>query len=277
MKKTVLFIVALSLAFTATEAKDKKKKGEAPAVVACKQIFFNGVDSMSYALGTNVGAGLKKNLATLPGGKYNEELFLKGFVTTLKGDSALMSDEFVKTFLSKFFADAQAKELAAKKEVGEKFLAENKVKPGVITTESGLQYQILVPAEGLKPKATDSVEVHYQGYLLDGTKFDSSVDRGQPITFPLNQVIPGWTEGVQLMSVGAKYKFFVPYTLGYGEQGTPNGGPIPGFSTLIFEVELLKIKSVVEVAPVIAPVAKAKVAPKVIKKATPSKIVKKTK
>ena len=137
MKKTVLFIVALSLAFTATEAKDKKKKkAEAPVVVACTQVFFNSVDSMSYALGTNVGAGLKKNLATLPGGKYNEELFLKGFETTLKGDSALMTDEFVKTFLSKFFADAQAKELAEKKEVGDKFLAENKVKPGVITTES---------------------------------------------------------------------------------------------------------------------------------------------
>ena len=168
------------------------------------------------------------------------------------------------------------KELEAKKGAGEKFLAENKTKEGVNTTASGLQYQVLVPAEGPKPKATDSVEVHYQGFLLDGTKFDSSVDRGEPITFPLNQVIPGWTEGVQLMSVGSKYKFFVPYTLGYGDQGTPNGGPIPGYATLIFEVQLLKIKPVVEVAPA-APALKPAVAPKSIKKVAVSKVVKKTK
>ena len=134
-------------------------------------------------------------------------------------------------------------------------------KEGVKTTSSGLQYQVLKAVEGPKPKETDSVTVHYTGTLIDGKKFDSSLDRGQPITFPLNQVIKGWTEGVQLMSVGSKYKFFVPYTLGYGEQGAGNGA-IPGFATLIFEVELLGIKPVVEKAavaekPAVSPAKKA--------------------
>lgn len=157
-----------------------------------------------------------------------------------------------------------------KKAEGEKFLAENKTKEGVRTTESGLQYQILVPAEGIKPKATDSVKVHYQGFLLDGTKFDSSVDRGEPIVFPLNQVIPGWTEGVQLMSVGSKYKFFVPYNLGYGEKGAGNGA-IPGFATLIFEVELLDIKPLKEIVPVTVPEVKA------VKATKPGKVTKRAK
>ena len=111
---------------------------------------------------------------------------------------------------------------------------------GVNVTPSGLQYKVLVPAEGKKPQAQDTGKVHYTGTLLDGTKFDSSVDRGEPIEFPLNQVIKGWTEGVQLMAVGSKYQFFIPYNLGYGEQGA--GGVIPPFATLIFEVELLDIK-----------------------------------
>jgi len=276
MKKTVLVLGAICLVLTSAVAKDKKKKSDVPVADACKQVFFNQVDSMSYALGMNVGSGLNKNLKTLPEGKVNLDVFIKALTSSLKGDSLLLKDEFANEFLNKYFTAAKLKEVEAKKGAGEKFLAENKAKDGVKTTESGLQYQILVPAEGPKPKATDSVEVHYQGFLLDGTKFDSSVDRGEPITFLLNQVIPGWTEGVQLMSVGSKYKFFVPYTLGYGEQGTPNGGPIPGFATLIFEVQLLKIKPVIEVAPA-APALNSFVAPKSIKKAAVSKVVKKTK
>jgi len=277
MKKTVLVLGVICLVLTSAVAKDKKnKKSDAPVAEVCKQVFFNQVDSMSYALGMNVGSGLNKNLKTLPEGKVNLDVFIKALTSSLKGDSLLLKDEFANEFLNKYFTAVKLKEVEAKKGAGDKFLAENKTKEGVKTTESGLQYQVLVPAEGPKPKATDSVEVHYQGFLLDGTKFDSSVDRGEPITFPLNQVIPGWTEGVQLMSVGSKYKFFVPYTLGYGEQGTPNGGPIPGFSTLIFEIQLLKIKPVVEVAPA-APALKSFVAPKSIKKTAVSKVVKKTK
>ena len=126
-------------------------------------------------------------------------------------------------------------------EKGEAFLAENAKKEGVKTTASGLQYKVLKEGTGKSPKDTDTVQVHYKGTLLDGTEFDSSIKRGQPAEFPLNRVIPGWTEGVQLMKEGAKYQFTIPSKLAYGERGTP-GGPIPPNSTLVFEVELLSIK-----------------------------------
>ncbi len=123
--------------------------------------------------------------------------------------------------------------------VDNKFLEENGKKEGVFTTASGLQYKVLKEGKGEKPSAKDSVEVNYEGKLVDGSKFDSSYDRGQTISFPLSGVIPGWTEGVQLMSVGAEYEFYIPYNLGYGEQGYPP--VIPPFSTLIFKVELVSI------------------------------------
>lgn len=125
-------------------------------------------------------------------------------------------------------------------EAGKAFLAKNAKKEGVKTTDSGLQYEVLKAGDGKKPKATDEVSVHYHGTLIDGTVFDSSVDRGEPTSFPLNRVIPGWTEGVQLMPLGAKYKFTIPYALAYGERGA--GSDIGPFSTLVFEVELLEIK-----------------------------------
>lgn len=126
------------------------------------------------------------------------------------------------------------------KEEGERFLAENTKRPEVKTTASGLQYEVIEQTLGQKPKATDTVRVHYEGTLIDGTVFDSSYKRGQSITFALNQVIKGWTEGLQLMPVGSKYKLFIPYNLGYGERGA--GGSIPPYATLIFTVELLEIK-----------------------------------
>ena len=125
------------------------------------------------------------------------------------------------------------------KEDGEKFLAENALKEGVTVTESGLQYEVIKMGRGKKPTAADNVKVHYHGTLIDGTVFDSSVDRGEPITFGLNQVIAGWTEGVQLLPVGSKFRFYIPQELGYGAQ---NAGSIPPYSTLIFEVELLGIE-----------------------------------
>lgn len=125
-------------------------------------------------------------------------------------------------------------------EKGQQFLAENAKKEGVKTTSSGLQYEVIKEGAGKSPKATDTVLVHYKGTLLDGTEFDSSYSRNEPISFPLNRVIPGWTEGVQLMKEGAKYKFFIPSNLAYGSTGTP-GGPIGPNETLVFEVELLKV------------------------------------
>jgi FKBP-type peptidyl-prolyl cis-trans isomerase len=248
MKKTVLILAAIALVFASADAKDKKNKKDADVAPVVVKVFNNDVDSMSYALGMNVGADFAKNLKGIPGGKSNKDLLIKGFTAAMKGDSTLLKPEVATEFFKNYIAKAQVQETGKKKLEGQQFLAENMTKEGVKTTASGLQYQILTPAEGPKPKATDSVTVHYVGTLLDGKKFDSSIDRGQPITFPLNQVIPGWTEGVQLMSVGSKYKFFVPYNLGYGEQGAGNGA-IPGFATLIFEVELIAIKPLKE-APV---------------------------
>lgn len=255
MKKAIIVLAAVCFVFASVEAKEKKQKkskDQAPVV----KIFTNDIDSMSYALGMNVGNDFSKNIKKIPGGKSNIDLLIKGFTTAMKGDSTLMSEKVAGEYFRNFITKAQAKESESKKGEGEKFLTENKNKEGVQTTPSGLQYMILVSKDGPKPQATDSVKVHYQGFLLDGTKFDSSVDRGEPIVFPLNQVIPGWTEGVQLMSVGSKYKLFIPYKLAYGEQGM---GPIPGFSTLIFEVELLDIikpkavEPVKEVKPAVKP------------------------
>lgn len=169
--------------------------------------------------------------------------FTKGFETILaKGEPVLNEDQVAATFEeNQKILDMQnaSEEDKAVMAAGQKFLEENKAKEGVKTTDSGLQYEVITTAEGAKPKATDTVTVHYHGTLLDGTVFDSSVERGEPTEFPLNRVIPGWTEGVQLMSVGEKYRFFIPYDLAYGERGA--GADIKPFSTLIFEVELLGI------------------------------------
>ena len=149
--------------------------------------------------------------------------------------------------MQQFFAEQEAKQRAAAEEkgktakvAGENFLAENGKKEGVITLPSGLQYQVLRDGNGKKPKATDQVECHYEGTLIDGTIFDSSYKRGQTATFPLNGVIAGWTEGLQLMQEGAKYRFFIPYQLGYGANGA--GASIPPYAALVFDVELIAVK-----------------------------------
>lgn len=150
------------------------------------------------------------------------------------GEKELNYDEF------KQGVDFVLKQSLKAKEEGEKFLAENAKRPGVKVTPSGLQYEVLDATLGQKPKPSDTVRVHYEGTLPDGTVFDSSYKRGEPISFPLNGVIAGWTEGLQLMSVGSKYKLFIPYNLGYGERGA--GASIPPYAALIFTVELLGIE-----------------------------------
>jgi FKBP-type peptidyl-prolyl cis-trans isomerase FklB len=204
-------------------------------------------DSLSYSIGVSVGMNLKGNFKqSNMDSVVNSALLAKGIQDIL--DSANLSiteaqsEQIIQSYFAKLQekqqAEAEAKSKAALEEAN-KFFEENKSKPNIQTTASGLQYEVIKEGTGEKPAATDKVKVHYHGTLLNGKTFDSSVDRGEPEEFLLNQVIPGWTEGVQLMKKGAKYKFYIPSNLAYGERGA--GGVIPPNAALIFEVELLEI------------------------------------
>ena len=194
------------------------------------------MDKVSYALGLSLG----QNMASSGVKTIEFEDLVAGMKAIMNKEKPAISFEEAQEVLNKFFKELEAKVAGQAKEEGEAFLAENAKREGVIVTGSGLQYEVLTAAEGKKPKATDKVKVHYEGTLIDGTVFDSSYRRGEAISFGLNQVIKGWTEGVQLMSVGAKYKFFIPYNLAYGERGA--GAQIPPYAALIFTVELLGIE-----------------------------------
>lgn len=212
----------------APETEDAKPADEAAASAKPESLK----ERISYSYGLMIGGQLKGR-----GVDIDMDQFLDGFGAGFDGtEPALSEDEVSAAF------DENEKAMAEKQAgAGKEFLAENAKKEGVKTTESGLQYLVLTegPEDGAKPAATDKVKVHYHGTLIDGTVFDSSVERGEPISFPLNGVIPGWTEGVQLMPVGAKYRFFIPYDLAYGERGSPP--VIPPYAALIFDVELLGI------------------------------------
>jgi FKBP-type peptidyl-prolyl cis-trans isomerase FklB len=192
----------------------------------------------SYALGVNLGEHLSSNGISID----DFEAFKEGFTDALKGANKFSPEEMQACFenLNQMAMAKQNQGINAEKEKGKQFLAENKKRKGVIETPSGLQYEVIVMGQGPKPSATDQVKVHYHGTTIDGTVFDSSVQRGEPIVFGLNQVISGWTEGVQLMPVGSKFKFFIPSDLAYGDSGAPGGRIKPG-ATLIFEVELIDI------------------------------------
>lgn len=194
------------------------------------------MDKISYALGLSMG----QNLMGSGVEKLNYQDLALGIEDVLTHQQPKISYQEAQQVLNQFFQELEAKVAGAAKAEGEKFLAENAKREGVKVTASGLQYEILEPSLGQKPKATDTVRVHYEGTLIDGTVFDSSYKRGESITFPLNGVIKGWTEGLQLMSVGSKYKFFIPYQLAYGERGA--GASIPPYAALIFTVELLGIE-----------------------------------
>ena len=198
-------------------------------------------DRASYAIGYNFGRQFKQNDITV-----NNDLLMKGLRDALGGGQASLTDEEMQTAMQSFQQQVMQQQADKQKAMGEKnktegeaFLAKNKAREGVKTTASGLQYEVLKEGTGPQPKATDTVTVHYQGTLMDGTEFDSSYKRGEPASFVLNQVIPGWTEGVQLMKVGSKYKFYIPAALGYGDRGA--GGVIGPNAPLVFEVELLSI------------------------------------
>lgn len=193
------------------------------------------MDQLSYAWGMAFGHQLRGMGVTNIDFKDFDEALHDAF----DGKESKMSPEDANKIIQEFLQELAAKKTAEMKEAGDKFLAENLKNENVKVTSSGLQYIVEKEGEGVSPTAEDEVTVHYTGKLLDGTVFDSSVSRGEPATFPLNRVIPGWTEGVQLMKEGGKYTFFIPSDLAYGPQGIPN--VIPPHSTLIFEVELIKV------------------------------------
>lgn len=200
-------------------------------------------DSISYALGIKSGESFRD----MPSGIFNLSVFEKGLQESFKDSVAIQLDDEATRMLLQKLSDTMMKVEKAKREAqieankaeGVAFLEENGKKPNVVTTESGLQYEVLSEGTGEKPGPGDRVEVHYEGKLLDGTVFDSSYKRGKPLVFGVSQVINGWTEGLQLMSVGSKYRLFIPADLAYGERGA--GQDIGPFSTLIFDVELLKV------------------------------------
>ncbi|MEM1442180.1 MAG: FKBP-type peptidyl-prolyl cis-trans isomerase [Verrucomicrobiota bacterium] len=188
-------------------------------------------ERVSYAYGLSIAEQLGER-----GVEIDLNQFIAAFNTFTEGGEPALSREDIESA----FKESQEQIEKAKAAEGQKYLDENAEKEGVEVTESGLQYEVLQEGEGSKPGATDNVTVHYHGTLIDGTVFDSSVERGEPASFPLNRVIPGWTEGVQLMPVGSKFRFTIPYDLAYGERGSPP--KIAPYSTLIFEVELLEIE-----------------------------------
>ncbi|WP_456377946.1 FKBP-type peptidyl-prolyl cis-trans isomerase [Lutibacter sp.] len=225
-------------------------------VVSCnsqgitKKPLKNEIDTVSYALGLDIASKLKVNFEDA-----DRDLFIQGVISGIDSTDILIEKDKIDLILREFFQKRQVQkrekqqaealkkteeDFADLKVAGEKFLEDNKSEKGVQVTESGLQYIVLKEGSGEKPTATSKVKVHYHGTLIDGTVFDSSVDRGKPTEFGVNRVIKGWTEGLQLMNVGSKYKFFIPQELAYGAFPR-KGGKIKPFATLIFEVELLDI------------------------------------
>jgi len=227
MKFKVCVLSALLLTLAACE---KKESASMEINLATEDDRFN------YGLGMLVGERVLKQY-----GDVNYDLVLAGMKAQHQDQTTLLTLEEAGESINAQMEKKFEVESAGNRKLGEDYLKDNATKEGVQVTESGLQYMVITAADGAKPEPTDEVTVHYRGTLIDGTEFDSSYSRGAPTSFTLNQVIPGWTEGLQLMSIGSKYQFVIPYSLGYGERGA--GGSIGPFETLIFEVELIEIKS----------------------------------
>ena len=252
MKKVIIVSLALFIGYAAQaqtkgKAPVKKQTGTAKPVaakpVAAAPTFKSTLDSASYALGLNVANSFKSGGLNT----FNFELFNKGLKDVFAQAKPMLDAQQAQKAISKLFESLNAQrekneeqKNAPNIKASVDFLNQNQTKAGIKTTASGLQYEVISEGSGAKPTATSQVTVHYKGTLLNGFEFDSSYKRGEPATFGLNQVIAGWTEGLQLMAEGAKYRLFLPYKLAYGSRGTPDG-KVPPFSTLIFEVELIKI------------------------------------
>lgn len=229
MRVTILILAALVVMSVSSVAQKKA------ALKTQKQ-------KASYGIGLNIGKNFKEQFPDV-----DVDAMVRGFKDALAGNKPALDEQELAGVMKTFEQDMmkqRSEKMAAMAEKnqkeGERFLAENKSKPGVVTLPSGLQYKVIKEGTGAKPKPTDTVEVNYRGTLIDGKEFDSSYKRGEPTTFPLNRVIPGWVEGIGLMSVGSKYEFYIPSNLAYGAQGA--GADIGPNATLIFEVELLGIK-----------------------------------
>ena len=222
--------LALTTVLLGLAACDQKEPAQTQVNLATDE------DKFSYSLGMIIGERVLKQYEVV-----DYDLMMAGIKAQRGDQDTLMTIEEAGNVLNAYMEKTFAKQAEDIKLRGQEYLKGNAAKEGVQVTESGLQYMVITEADGAKPKAEDEVTVHYRGTLIDGTEFDSSYSRNSPATFTLNQVIPGWTEGVQLMSVGSKYQFVIPYELGYGERGA--GGSIGPFETLIFEVELIEIKS----------------------------------
>ena len=193
------------------------------------------MDKFSYAIGLGIG----QNLSSMGIQGLAVDDFAQAIRDVLEGNQTAISRNEAREIVNKYFEELEAKMSAVAIEQGKAFLEENKKRPGIVTLPSGLQYEVINEGTGKKPKATDQVRCHYEGTLVDGTLFDSSIQRGEPAVFGVNQVIPGWVEALQLMSEGAKWKLYIPSDLGYGARGA--GEMIPPHSTLVFEVELLEV------------------------------------
>lgn len=232
-RRTMAVSALFGILFLATGCTAEEKKAEPKKLETLK-------DKVSYAIGLDIGKDFKQQ-----GMDIDASLVAQGIQDAVSGNPPLLTDQQLQEAITEFQKEMMAKQEAKQKEAGEKnlqagqaFLEENAKKEGVVTLPSGLQYQVDQEGTGPRPKAGDAVKVHYEGKLVDGTVFDSSLKRGEPATFPVTGVIPGWTEALQLMKQGAKWTVFIPASLAYGERGA---GPIGPNSTLIFEVELLEV------------------------------------
>ena len=226
MKRYILLFAAVAIT---TYSLAQTKPAAAPLLLKTQ------LDSASYAFGASIAGDLKNRGVN----NLNYSLVSKAMSDVFSGGTVIFTPEKCQEVIYGLLNVLEKKKFEGVIAESNKFLNENKLKPGIITLPSGLQYEVIVPGAGPKPLATDEVSVNYKGTLTNGFQFDSSYTRGEPTSFVLNQVIPGWTEGLQQMPLGSKYRFFIPYSLAYGERGA--GKDIPPYSTLIFEVELVKI------------------------------------
>ena len=240
MKKIILSVILSGVIgmMYAQPGKTVPKPVTKPATKPAS-ILKTNADSVSYVLGEVVAFSMtEKGLGDVK--ITNSNAFMKAITDILGKKPTLLDDVTANALLNNYMTKLQSEKVKPAIEAGKKFMVQNKLRPGVITTTSGLQYEIITAGQGVKPTAVDTFVCNYRGTLLDGSEFDASANRGTPLVMAVNQVIPGWTEGLQLMAAGSKYKFWIPYEIGYGVLG--NGPKIPGGSTLVFEVELLEVK-----------------------------------